>query len=87
MATFLPFLGSFLGVFLAFILGIWGQSAQRRSLGMGPKTVKELAEELEPTSATVRDKLNQYKDRCFIQLESEGKANKWGLLATEHYLS
>ena len=55
------------------------------SLGMGAKTVKELADDLGTTPATVRDKLNQYRDKAFIQLDSTSREAKWGLLAGEDY--
>jgi hypothetical protein len=53
------------------------------SLGIGAKT--ELADDLGTTPATVRDKLNQYRDKAFIQLDSTNREAKWGLLAGEDY--
>ena len=53
------------------------------SLGNGAKTVKDLAEDVGASPGTVRDKLNQFKDRDFIQLDSDNREKKWGLLVSE----
>ena len=50
------------------------------ALTHGAKTVKDLAEELNTSDANVRYKLNQFKDRDFIQLETNLGTPKWGML-------
>lgn len=48
MEIFLPFVSTFLGVFIAFLLGIWGQSAHNRHVNdlQRNETVKSILEEL-----------------------------------------
>jgi hypothetical protein len=56
-------------------------------LGRGAKTVKELAEILGTTEGTIRSKLNQHKDKRYIQMVSNPGAPKWGLLGNDEYFN